>query len=1169
LFLEQFILDKDNDLLLRKCRQWCEHSGRVLIVIFRINSWLNCTLIISPSKHDKFMFFQAHRQTTLLAKRLVTKTLLVMKITSFLLLAAVLQVSARGFSQEKITITAKGATLESVLKDIRRQTGYQYLFADQLAEGVHPIDISVRNASLDQVLDSCFSGQPYTYEIIQRMIVVKRKAERALADVPTPPAIVKAQGVVYNESGQPLSGANVTDKKTGRATITNVRGEFQFSNVEVNGTLTITFVGYAPQEVKIKDATSMVIYMQPAKNELDKVVVQAYGTTTQRLATGNISTVSAAEIERHPVANVLTALQGNVPGMVVHQTNGYASAPFKVEIRGRTQIDPNRPSEPLYIIDGVPLTVLESGKGGSYEGGSSGFIQNGLNGPAGGQSPFFSINPNDIESISVLKDADATAIYGSRGANGVILITTKSGKVGKAALDIHVYQGESRVTQHYSMLNTQQYLQMRHEAFKNDSIIPNPGNAYDLLTWDTTRYTDMQKYLWEGVGRTTDAQVALSGGDKQNSFRIGGGYHRETDITAASGANQRASVQSSITHKSIDQRLNISFKTTYSFAQANMITLPSYITMPPDMPALLTPTGKLNWSGWKPQGNPGSSLFQSYTAKTGFLNSQLQLQYALWKGLSISTKLGYSTVHLSQTFQAPISSKDPARNPTGSSDFGNDNHSNAIIEPELQYKTEIGKGELNAIVGGSFQSASEDGNHISGSGYINDNLLGSISNAPIRSASDGNGQYKYAAVYVRVNYNLSGKYLLNLSARRDGSSRFGPGRQFGNFGAVGAAWIFSEEKWVKNHLPFLSFGKLRGSYGITGSDEIGNYGFLSAWTTIYNTYYQNIPSYQTTRLFNPNLQWQVNKKLEGALDLGFWKDRILFEVAWYRNRTSNQLVSAPLPNQTGFNQVTENLPATIQNTGIESTIKVGIIDGSTFHWTVNFNIGVNRNKLVAFPNLAQSQYAGNYIIGQPLSIAQLLHSTGIDPATGQYTFTDKNHDGRINRNPNDTANDLFPKDLQVRFDGGFGTDISYKGLDLNLFFRFRQQQLPSIYKSMQTPGTPGNIPAEVMSNHWQKPGDKARFARYTTRGAVSDANFYNYSDGGYCDGSFIRLQNVSLSYDLPGNLTRSIRLKSCRIFVHAENLFVITKYQGLDPDSQRFGQMPPAKTYVGGIQINL
>lgn len=1113
------------------------------------------------------MLFQAHRQARFLAKRLVTKTLLVMKITSFLLLAAVLQVSARGFSQDKITITAKGATLESVLKDIRRQTGFQYLFVDQLAEGVHPIDISVRNASLDQVLDSCFSGQPYTYEIIQRMIVVKKKPEIASVDPPKPPAIVKAQGIVYNESGQPLSGANVTDKKTGRATITNVRGEFQFPNVEVNSTLTVTFVGYTPQEIKIKDATNTVIYMQPAKNELDKVVVQAYGTTTQRLATGNISTVSAAEIERHPVVNVLTALQGNVPGLVVHQTNGYASAPFKVEIRGRTQLDPHRPSEPLYIIDGVPLTVL--GDGGSYDQGSSGFIQNGMQGPAQGQSPFFSINPNDIESISVLKDADATAIYGSRGANGVILITTKSGKVGKAALDIHVYQGESRVTQHYSMLNTQQYLQMRREAFKNDSITPDPGSAYDLLIWDTTRYTDLQKTQWGGIGRTTDVQVALSGGDKQNSFRIAGGYHRETDIITVSGANQRASVQSSLTHKSIDQRLNLSFKNNYSFAQVNLTYLPSFVTFPPDVPALFTPTGKLNWLGWQPQANPYGSFLQPYVAKTGFLNSQLQVQYALWKGLTVSTKFGYSTVHLSQTFQVPISSQDPAQNPTGSSDFGNNNHSNAIIEPELQYKTEIGKGELNAIAGGSFQSTSNDGNHISGSGYINDNLLGSVSNAPIRTADDANYQYKYAAAYFRVNYNLAGKYLLNLSARRDGSSKFGPGRQFGNFGAVGAAWIFSEEKWVKNRLPFLSFGKLRGSYGITGSDNIGNYGFLSAWTTITNTYNQGIPSYQTNRLFNPGLQWQVDKKLEGALDLGFWKDRLLFEVAWYRNRTSNQLVTAPLPNQTGFSYVPENLPATIQNTGIESTIKAGIIDGSAFHWTVNFNIGVNRNKLVAFPNLAQSQYAYLYTIGQPLSIAKLLHSTGVDPTNGQYTFMDKNHDGKINNNPNDSANDLFPHDLQIRFEGGFGTELSYKGLDLNLFFRFRQQQLPSIYKGMPLPGSASNIPAEVMSNHWQKPGDNARFARYSTQSTVSDENFYLYSDGGYCDGSYIRLQNVSLSYDLPGNWTRSIGLKSCRLYIHAENLFIITKYQGLDPDTPIFGMLPPAKTYVGGIQINL
>ncbi|HEY9002018.1 MAG TPA: SusC/RagA family TonB-linked outer membrane protein, partial [Mucilaginibacter sp.] len=1049
---------------------------------------------------------------------------------------------------------------------IQRQTGYEFLYNDQVGDSVSRVTLHVQNASIRDVLDLCFQGQPFTYEIVEKAVVIQRKAPAL--DPDKPQAVVTAVGTVFNEQGQPLGGANVVDKRTNRATITNPKGMFQFPGLEAGSTLIVTYVGYLPQEVKIKDGTAQIIYMKVAKNDLDKIVVQAYGNTSQRLTTSDISTVSAAEIERQPVANVLTALQGNVPGMVVQQVNGYASAPFKVEIRGRTQLDPTRPSEPLYVIDGVPLTVLESGKGGNYASGSTGFNQNGMTGPAGGQSPIFSLNPNDIESVSVLKDADATAIYGSRGANGVILITTKSGKSGKAAFDVNFYEGASKVTKHYSMLNTQQYLMVRREAFKNDNITPNTGNAWDLLTWDTTRYTDLQNELWAGIGRTADAQASLTAGDKQNSLRLSGSFHRETDIMTASGANQRSSAQFNVTHLSLDQRLNISFTSTYSYSNINIKSYPGQVTLPPDLPKIYSAPGKINWSGWTPNSNPFGVLLQPYQSKTGFLNSRIHIQYSVIGGLSIAARLGYSTTHEQQSYLTPIVSQNPAYNPTGSSSFGNNNNTNAIIEPELQYKKAIWKGTLNAQFGGSFQSVEQDGNILNGLGYVNDNLIRSIANAPVKQAADNNSEYKYIAGYARINYNLLNKYIINVSARRDGSSRFGPGRQFGNFGAVGAAWLFSDEKWVKENLSFLSFGKIRGSYGVTGSDNIGDYQFLSAWTSQQNTYINGSPAYLTANLSNPDLEWQVNKKLEAAIDLGFFQDRLLISLAWYRDRSSNELISTPLPTQTGFSNITQNLQANIQNTGLEGTIKAKIIEAEHIHWSASFDIGANRNKLISFPNLAQSPYASQFTVGKPLTNARLLHYTGVDPQTGLYTFTDRNHDGNINTNPNDTANDLFVKDLTVKFDGGFGTHFDYKGVNLDLFFRFRKQFLPSIYKTMAAPGVYSNVPTEVL-NRWQKPGDHAEFAKFTTQQSTTNFNFSQYSDGVYTNGNFIRLQNVSLSYDLTQSILKNSKIKGCSIFIHGENLFLLTKYKGLDPETPVFGAMPPAKIYVGGVQFSL
>ncbi len=294
--------------------------------------------------------------------------------------------------------------------------------------------------------------------------------------------------------------------------------------------------------------------MEEAINKLDQIVIQAYGTTSERLNTGNIGTVTAKEIENQPVLNAIEALQGKIPGVIVTPTNGYDSSPFRIEIRGRSTINPNLLAEPLFIVDGIPYNFSE-GSTTNYNAGPSGLPHGPtINPPAGGLSQFMNINPNDIESITVLKDADATAIYGSRGADGVVIITTKKGKVGKTKLDVSAYKGVREVTQRYNLMNTQEYISMRKEAFKNDGITPTVANAYDLLAWDQSAYTDWQKFSWGQFGSTTDVHAALSGGDNQTTFRISGNYDYTTEILTNSGANQRGTLQANISHKSLDKR---------------------------------------------------------------------------------------------------------------------------------------------------------------------------------------------------------------------------------------------------------------------------------------------------------------------------------------------------------------------------------------------------------------------------------------------------------------------------------------------------------------------------------------------------------------------------------------------------------------------------------------
>jgi TonB-linked SusC/RagA family outer membrane protein len=1097
-----------------------------------------------------------------------TKTVLVMKLTSFLLLA-MLQVSA-GTDAQTVTYTGQSVPLTTVFSVIKQQTGYFFFYRKEDLAGARPVTLQLENVPLQNALEQALSGQPLNFEIQGNTIFITLKPPALQSVDSLPPKTVRIRGAVFNEAGQPLAGANVTIKETEKGTVTNARGEFDLGAIPVNSTIIISFIGYAPQKIMVKDPVILKIYLKVTNNELDKVVIQGYGTTTQRVQTGDISTVTSEEIERQPVMNPLLALEGKVPGLDIVQQSGYASAPVKVELNGRQSIG-NFPSDPLYIVDGVPLTVSESGGQSSYVLQSTGFLQNGyLLGPAQGQSPLYSLNSDDIESITVLKDADATAIYGSRGATGVILITTKKGKAGKTRFELKVDQGYENNVHFWKMLNTPQYLSVRREAFYNDGIAPNIGNAPDLLSWDTTKTTDWQHALQGGTGKITHAQGAFSGGDAHTTFRVGMGYKRQESITNVSGADQQGSFSLNLEHKSINQRFSISSTTEYTLSEMNAVNLPGQVDLPPNAPVPFDSAGNLNWNGWGADRSnfPFAGLKQRYTMTDNFLNSNFVLGFEVLKGLTVKTSFGYNYNVNNQNQLEPISSMDPETAPTGNAFWGYNINKNWIVEPQATYDAFIGKGKISAVAGGTLQDNNTDGQFIEGTGYTNDDLLRTISNAPNKFASDVYSEYKYTSIFGRVNYNWENKYILNLSARRDGSSRFGPDHEFGNFGAVGAAWIFTEEHWLKNLLPVLSFGKLRGSYGSTGSDYVTPYSYLTRWTSNGLVPYGGIQPLIPTQHANPDYAWQVDKKAEIALDLGFLKDnRINLSVVAYRNRCGNQLLNYPLPTLTGFSFVVANLPALVQNQGLNFIANVKIINTKNLVWSVNGNLSMNENKLVSYPNLASSVFAGVYEIGQPLNLVYLLHATGVDPQTGQYTFQDRNHDGVISTNPG-AGDDRVPHELSPHFFGGFGTDFTYKQFQVNLWFTYKNQIGPNAIRQGNNPGMMNNQPIQVLGHEWQKPGDRVSTARFTENPAQSDYYFAAMSDGGYTDASFVRLKNASVSYGLPKSYISKIGMTACSLYVRGENLFVITKYQGIDPETQSFGGLPIPRIVTLGLNCS-
>ena len=1106
--------------------------------------------------------------------------ILVMKLITALLILGLAQVSAATFAQ-KITINKTNASIETVLEEIGRQSGYDVFVGVKTLKSAKPININVRNAAIDEVLKICLEGQQLDFSIENKIIVIKQKQLSILDKVVAVFSGTDIFGIVLDNENNLMSGATVTIKGANRSTTTNAMGQFKLKDVPEGAILQISFMGYITKEIKAAD-NLLGIKLELSTSKLDEVQVMAYGKTNRRLSTGNIVTITAKELEKQPVNNPLLALSGKVPGMIVTQTNGYAASPVKVEIRGRKAINPNFVSDPLYIIDGVPLSNLELSVGSNYNNGSAGVIQNGFS-MTGGQSPLFNLRTSNIESIEVLKDGDATAIYGSRGANGVILITTKKGKPGASTFSVNASQGLSYVKQRYSMLNTAQYLQLRRDAFANDNITPTVANAPDLMLYDATRYTDWQKKLWGNVGKKTDASMSLSGGDQQTQFLISGNYGRTEEVLSNGGNNQNAAMSLSLNHSALEQKFKINANVLYTYSAVKTLTTPNAVTVAPNAPDIYATDGSLNYNAWgrSQDGNayfPFGGLESSYFSNTHLVKTGVNLRYQLANNLAFSTNLGYTFTYNTNRFYNPISGMDPLSNPTANAFSGSTNNSNWIVEPQLNYNVNLFGGELSVLLGGSLQKDGTNSSGIYGLNYETDDFLESIALAPFKLNYESIGYYKYAAVFGRLSYNLKDKYIINLNGRRDGSSRFGPGKQFGNFGSLGAAWILSKENWIKDHLPaMISFIKLRGSYGLTGSDAVGDYKYLTQWAnnepgSIPLPGYNGVTPLISLLAVNPDYRWQVAKKLEVALNLGFWDDRVNLQVSRYQERIGNQLTEYPTPLYSGFKSVVANWPALLENKGWEFNLDIEAIRTDQIKWNLSFNGGRNTNILASYPGIEKTPYANLFKVGQSLNSIYVLHYTGIDPQTGKYTFEDHNKDGRIfidNTGATGTGLDdrYLNVDLTPKFAGGFGTSFSYKNFSISTLFEYRQQKgINPDYSSSSLLGSMNNQSAEIFGNYWKKPGDHALYARPTTiSGDESTINFFA-SDGQYQDASYLRMNNISLGYQFNEKLSKKMGAKSLTVYANAQNIFVLSKGKGLDPSIQNFGALPPAKAVVFGVQ---
>lgn len=896
--------------------------------------------------------------------------------------------------------------------------------------------------------------------------------------------------------------------------------------------------------------------------KLEEVTINAgYYAVKDKERTGSIAKVTAKDIENQPVTNVLSSLQGRMAGVNITQNSGVPGGGFEIQIRGQNSLrtgsftSPNG-NMPLYVVDGVPIIEIPSAQISS------------VTIPNGSINPLNSINPNDIESIEVLKDADATAIYGSRGSNGVILITTKKGKKGRMRVNLSSSYGISEAISNLKLLNKDQYLEMRRKAYANDGISNYPANAYDINgIWDRNHETDWVKTLIGKKATLSNTQLSLSGGSETTNFMLSLGHNEQTTVFGQGFKYSSNSFNSNISHRSADNKLYISVSNMFTQQKNNVVktdmTRNAYM-LAPVSPLLYLEDGSLNWEN-NTFSNPLAAYNASYENDTKLFQTNVNAEYRIFRDFKVKLNTGLNYTAVDELALTPNTVYSPyLATGMSSSSSQTDKRSQQIFsfiaEPQVNWQKRWGSHELDALIGGSFQRTVRSADERLGIGFESNQFITNIGAAKsVMTLEDSNVEYRYAALFGRLNYQFKNRYIINLTGRRDGSSRFGPNNRFANFGALGAAWLFSNEAFLKSS-KWLTFGKLRGSYGSAGNDNIGDFQYLDNYVVNSTLIYNNTTGITPSRLFNPDYSWEITRKLETALELGFFKNRLNLTTAWYRNRSTSQLVGYQLSAVTGFTSVIANLAATVENTGWEFELSGRPVIAKNFRWESSFNISFPRNKLLAFPGLAGSTYANQYIIGQPTNIIKLYQLEGINPKTGQYQFTDFNGDGKIS-SPDDRQ---VIEDISVRYFGGWANTVLYKNWDLSFLFQFVKKKARNYIGIMTMPGTMNNQPVQVL-DVWSTENPSGLYMPYSTLNTTSH-NLLRSSTAAYSDASFIRLKNVQLGYTIPLN---SGPFKDVKIYFQGQNLWTWTRFFGVDPESSSLGFLPPLRTYSFGAQFNL
>ena len=992
--------------------------------------------------------------------------------------------------------------------------------------------------------------------------------------------------VTSSDDGAPLPGVSVSVKGTSRGTTTDASGVYKIT-VPGNATLIFSFIGFTSQQVGVNNRTIVDLQLVPDATELSEAVVVGYGTQSRRTLTGSQASVKGSEIATMPTNSFDKALQGRAAGVQILGANGTPGGAAQVRVRGVGTIKGG--TDPLYVVDGVQI---------NSNSGSAAFTST---------NPLNYLNPNDIESIEVLKDAASAAIYGAAAANGVVLITTKKGKSGATKVNVDYYSGFVQPTKYLDVLNTQDWIKVRTEALVNQGTEPTTAlrNALSGVRLDPNLTADqiaaLPTYDWQKEayvsGRTNNYSVSLSGGSDKSTFYLSGTYNtndanvRNVDYK---GGNINAKISNKITSRlSIDNSINLS-----SFVQRGQFGGPgggSFLGSPTFSSPLILPHNPIykddgTYNGTPAEGGIAGILNQNVLmvsdlnkiqSRTNQAIASTTLTYKIMQGLSFrpSASIDYRYIK-GYNFQDPRTAD--AFNVKGRIQNQNTENINILLNAVLNYDKQFNTvHNLNALVGGEYRSDQSENVQQSAEGVPTPQftVAGAAAN-PITTFASWSG-YKKAGVFGRVSYDYAGKYLFGLTARYDGSSRFGANNLWGFFPGVSAGWDLSQEAFLKNNA-YVNQLKLRVSYGALGSDQIGNFDSRGLYGGGFN--YNGVSGIAPTQLSNPNLKWEKNITTNFAVDYGLFNNKVQGSVEYFIRTSKDLILDRPVTWLSGYSTISENV-GSLENRGLEFDIKTINIDKSAnnrgFKWTTSFNFTQIDNKvtklydtLTVLPGRAADAWIK---IGYPVNSIYTAEYAGVNPATGRAMWYDNNGNiiYRLAGNP-DSYSKIIGSQIP-KYYGGLTNTFSFKGFDLEVFFNYEFGRTVFNNQSAfmaENGGRTFNTLQSMYDNRWTTPGQITTVPRPFNGNAEVLGSGITAGSRFYEDASFIRLKTATFGYTFPTALLKRVKIDRARLYVQGYNLYTWSKWTGFDSEfinlgSGNNGTIPQPKTLTFGLQLGL